>query len=120
MQELLNFEVSGSCNTAVAVSESFLANTYIEFVSGGRAHLGNLLNFSPTGKSERLVMRGPGGRGALNVAVSAVPSMYISHHQRSVSCSLKSQKVLPQSSIRVSHLMRVLMLSIRICTVSQA
>jgi hypothetical protein len=43
---------------------------------GGRAKLGGLLHFSPAGKSERLIMRGPGGRGALDVAVSTVSGIY--------------------------------------------
>jgi hypothetical protein len=34
-----------------------------------------MLPFSSAGKSELLVMRGPGGRGALDVAVSAVSGM---------------------------------------------
>lgn len=42
--------------------------------SGGKMRLGGLLQqISGSGKSERLIMRGPGGRGALDVAVSSVP-----------------------------------------------
>lgn len=40
---------------------------------GGKMRLGGLLQqLSGSGKSERLIMRGPGGRGALDVAVSTV------------------------------------------------
>jgi hypothetical protein len=43
--------------------------------------LGGLLQqLSGSGKSERLIMRGPGGRGALDVAVSTVPGISISSY----------------------------------------
>ena len=41
--------------------------------------LGGLLQqLAGSGKSDRLIMRGPGGRGALDVAVSSVPGTVIS------------------------------------------
>lgn len=43
--------------------------------TGGQGKRGLMLPFSSAGKSELLVMRGPGGRGALDVAVSAVSGM---------------------------------------------
>lgn len=41
---------------------------------GGKMRLGGLFQqLAGAGKSERLIMRGPKGRGALDVAVSTVP-----------------------------------------------
>ena len=56
---------------------------------GGKMRLGGLLQqLSGSGKSERLVMRGPGGRGALDVAVSTVPGIIISAFLYVCSCRL--------------------------------
>ncbi|CAM6053358.1 unnamed protein product [Sphagnum tenellum] len=50
------------------VNYDMVRNAY----EGGQGKRGLMLPFSSAGKSELLVMRGPGGRGALDVAVSAV------------------------------------------------
>jgi hypothetical protein len=50
------------------VNYDMVRNAY----EGGQGKRGLMLPFSTAGKSELLVMRGPGGRGALDVAVSAV------------------------------------------------
>lgn len=43
------------------------------FITGGRNRFGSLLSLGHnTGKADRLYMRGPGGRGEVEVAVSGV------------------------------------------------
>jgi len=46
---------------------------YFELFAVGRYRLGSLLSFShSSGKTDKLYMKGPGGRGEVEVAVSGV------------------------------------------------
>ncbi|CAM6106345.1 unnamed protein product [Calypogeia fissa] len=45
------------------------------FVGGRRQTFEDIFNLGPNVKSEKLIMRGPGGRGEVEVAVSAVPDL---------------------------------------------
>jgi len=57
---------------------------------GGKMRLGGLIQqLSGSGKSERLIMRGPKGRGALDVAVSTVPGTFVSSPFMNVLCLLR-------------------------------
>lgn len=45
----------------------------LSFITGGRNRFGSLLSLGHhTGKADRLYMKGPGGRGEVEVAVSGV------------------------------------------------
>lgn len=47
--------------------------SFCSFITGGRNRFGSLLSLGHnTGKADRLYMKGPGGRGEVEVAVSGV------------------------------------------------
>ncbi|XP_073396416.1 uncharacterized protein [Physcomitrium patens] len=70
---------------------------------GGKMRLGGLLQqISGSGKSERLIMRGPGGRGALDVAVSSVPVLEASDQGQPSSPSTPGGKTGFSSIMRIA------------------